>query len=303
MNRDEALEVLQLDANPSADEIQTAFRRFVAEGHPDRGGDANSFSRVVEARDTLVQSSTALVPMNQVREIVLAATRPMEEQARRTELRNETNDVVRGAVRVRTSEIRHQQRRLATLTFMSAMVGAASQVGRLEPFKQTGVSNSLGVAFAAIALALGLMIALTNQNKAQIQADIEDIADTMNDKAVLVRTLHDVLGPGATARPWSPEELHGAVGKWVHESGESRPTPIRGGVSQRLLGPTGRARPLPHFARRMGVNEFGRLLLAKAKERGVVIESENWDNDHLSVSYQFNRPSKGEAEGTARQNS
>ncbi|VXB04884.1 hypothetical protein AERO9AM_10280 [Aeromicrobium sp. 9AM] len=53
----------------------------------------------------------------------------------------------------------------------------------------------------------------------------------------------------------------------------------------------------------MGVNEFGRLLLAKAKERGVVIESENWDNDHLSVSYQFNRPSKGEAEGTARQNS
>ncbi|MEX0299577.1 MAG: DnaJ domain-containing protein [Kordiimonas sp.] len=54
MSRDEALEVLGLGANPSKDEINAAYRKLMAQCHPDKGGSDWMASKLSEARKTLL---------------------------------------------------------------------------------------------------------------------------------------------------------------------------------------------------------------------------------------------------------
>lgn len=316
------LEALELAGDPTQDDIQAAFRRLASERHPDRGGDGPQFARIVDARDVLVRPAAALVPVEQVRDIVIAATGAVEERARRAELREDTQSAIRGAVRVRTTAIRQRQRQLGSLAFTSALMGILSQIGRLEPLKGSGLSDSLGIVFGGIAVLLGLLTAVVNQSKSQIQAHIEEVADLLDNKAVLVETLQRILaafGPrGMRDRnvSWTSGQWARAVDEWVYDGRR----PIRSGyglLSSLLVRfrdlrmasarrrweqdmfemPTGfsnydsiSGRSLSSLARRIGSPEFGRLVLAKAKEREVVVEVEEWVEDRLVVSFSFNKP-------------
>ena len=146
VNRNEALVALELTGNPSAEDVKTAFRRLAADEHPDRGGDPGRFSNLLDARDTLMPPANALVPVSEVREIILAATSAVEERVRRAELKDETQTIVRGVVRVRTTAVRRQQRTTGLMSMMSAVIGAASQVGRFLPaHKDNTVENVVGL--------------------------------------------------------------------------------------------------------------------------------------------------------------
>jgi hypothetical protein len=49
-------QVLGLDtSNPTADQVEHAYRRLAAQHHPDRGGDPHTMSRINAARDALSQ--------------------------------------------------------------------------------------------------------------------------------------------------------------------------------------------------------------------------------------------------------
>lgn len=54
MSRDEALEVLGLQPGASEDEINAAYRRLMAQVHPDKGGNDWMASKLNEARRTLL---------------------------------------------------------------------------------------------------------------------------------------------------------------------------------------------------------------------------------------------------------
>lgn len=56
MSRAEAAEILGITEDASEIEIQKAFRKLMAENHPDRGGDGNKASQLTEARDVLLKS-------------------------------------------------------------------------------------------------------------------------------------------------------------------------------------------------------------------------------------------------------
>lgn len=55
MDRLEALAVLGLDENASEDEIQQAYRRLMAQMHPDKGGSDWMAARLNEAKDALLE--------------------------------------------------------------------------------------------------------------------------------------------------------------------------------------------------------------------------------------------------------
>lgn len=54
MSRDEALEILGLEANASREDIAQAHRRLMQRMHPDRGGSAYLAARINAARKRLL---------------------------------------------------------------------------------------------------------------------------------------------------------------------------------------------------------------------------------------------------------
>jgi DnaJ family protein C protein 19 len=53
--KDEAREILGVDADADADAIRAAHRRLVSAVHPDKGGSAELTRRINAARDTLLR--------------------------------------------------------------------------------------------------------------------------------------------------------------------------------------------------------------------------------------------------------
>lgn len=57
MTHDEALEVLGLDSGATADDIRAAYRRLMAQAHPDKGGSTWMAAKLNEARAVLLEPS------------------------------------------------------------------------------------------------------------------------------------------------------------------------------------------------------------------------------------------------------
>lgn len=55
MSREEALEILELQANPTVDEIKAAHHRLMMKIHPDQGGSGYFAAKLNEAKDILLK--------------------------------------------------------------------------------------------------------------------------------------------------------------------------------------------------------------------------------------------------------
>ena len=57
----DAATVLDVPVDAPADRVRAAFRALARQHHPDAGGDAASFRRLVTARDTLLEAGSATI--------------------------------------------------------------------------------------------------------------------------------------------------------------------------------------------------------------------------------------------------
>lgn len=278
MQRHEALRLLGLDESATHEEVKEAFRQLARRSHPDHGGDADDFLRLVEARDVALGDGggSSLMHLRDVRDIVVAATGAMAERDRRRDRHEETEAVVRHLVRVRTTRLRRLRRSLTLLSLVSAVVGGLSQSIRLIPSFERTWANGLTIGFGTLALVLGLAIAAVTQQVTDVQANIDEVSETLDDRTNLVRIIRTVLASAGVEAPWTTDSWFQAVAVWfgdAHGRWESRDG-------------------LPRYAHRVGVNEFARLVLAKAKEHEVIAEHEQWVDDELLSTFSFNRKSR-----------
>ncbi|MDZ5760908.1 DnaJ domain-containing protein [Lyticum sinuosum] len=54
MSKEEALLILGIEKNASQDEVNQAFRKLMLSNHPDKGGSKYIASKIIEARDILI---------------------------------------------------------------------------------------------------------------------------------------------------------------------------------------------------------------------------------------------------------
>jgi len=164
------------------------------------------------------------------------------------------------------------------MTFLAGAAAAASQLLRVVSTSGK-IANIASLVCVAYGVVLGLLIGFQSLRIARIEGDIEDAADTLDDKPDVARVLQEIAVSSQIAPPWTIETLRDAAAKWSAEyaEGADLPLPV-------FLGHV-RRRPLAACVRSMGVDEFVRLLVAKAKEKGLLDEREQWINDELVITY------------------
>jgi hypothetical protein len=119
-----------------------------------------------------------------------------------------------------------------------------------------------------------------------VEAAVEDAADTLEDRANVVRVIRELSEALEDPGPWTAGEIEVGVHQWIAR-GTAPSTDYRA-----LAVPIyTRSRTLIECADVLGAGEFARLLLAKGKELDLLVEKDVWDDDRLEVVYMLKKPS------------
>jgi hypothetical protein len=106
---------------------------------------------------------------------------------------------------------------------------------------------------------------------------IEDVSETLDDRAAFVDLIKEIENVTATRAPWTRAQLVSAVDKWIRSTYAERERDS--------------AFPTIHsLATRIGPSNFVRLLIAKGLERAILAEEEAMEDERLTVRYSLAVP-------------
>jgi DnaJ domain len=292
MEKAEALRVLGLDESATDDEVKAAFRRLVRQVHPDTGGGQPAdVQRLEEARDAALSPGGALIPVNQVKDLILVSQEPLQRQLERQGRQADREATFKQVVRAQTSRLRQAQRDRTAYAGLAAGVAAVSQVIRAVPAGNAGstgsvVASVLLAAFGLLAAMLAIMAWRASQHVRLIEEAVEDANDTLSSRPSFVATFREITG-GSEATTWTSEELKELIYSWsagrtVHEAA----------VSMSYLIGRGDPLPLSALAHEIRPADFLKLLLAKGRELELLQVDESWDDGRLVERYSLRVPSR-----------
>jgi hypothetical protein len=295
MNRQDALDMLGLDEHASEQAVKDAFRRVIKDAHSDTGsGDGRvTVDDLVEAREAaLVGSSSVLVPISTVADLIQAMAAGQVEQQIRQRQPSVTDKAVRSVVMQHVGRLAETRRRrvglavasggiAALLTLLEATTKFAIERHSEGPETATAITITIGV-FTVLAALVGLAAWSASSQEKMLELEIEGVAEAFEDKATIEDTLREVaestegfsLGHG-----WTREELIARVTDWLNHHTEPElvrldATRMRGALQALLIPRRSRVVPLASTAHRIGAADFVRLLTTKGLERGVIVEAQ-----------------------------
>lgn len=281
MNREEAFSVLGLETTASEREIKDAFRALVRNAHPDGDGNPRDFDLLIEARGIALPRdprSQELVPVADVKELIAMATSTVGKAEFKQAQREQTASIVRRTVRIRTSRLRQLRRTLSFAALIIAVSAGGTQLLRLQSDKDsTTWSNVLAIVLGFFAAVAAVFAAVQTQRISMVQESIQDLSDALGDKGMTVLVMTTVLNAAKRTVPFSPEDFYSALEFWHRLGSTTDGAEIY------------RDPAIARYLRRMGVREFGQLVISKAKELGVVVENEVWNGNDLEISFSFER--------------
>lgn len=180
------------------------------------------------------------------------------------------------------------------MTFVAAIAAAASQALKIFPSGKAAWSglnltaNVATISFGVVAFLAAIGIAFFTYRISAIQGLIEDVDQTIAERATVVRLMREILQASDKVPPVSTDDWFQAVREWAWSR---RPRPV---LAPFPLGI--RREPMsPHeYAGRVGPDDFARLVYVKAQEHQVIVEHDAWNDDYLVVTFEFNRTEPGQ---------
>jgi hypothetical protein len=289
----EAFELLGLTPGASAERIHAKFRELAANVHPDKpDGDLDAFVRLEAARRVaLGATSTALVPLDQVTELVRVATGNLERSEAQRKRADEATKFVGGLVRAHTSKLKRVRRNAGLAAALSAALALALQYVK----QKGGINHVVADEISLIAvppLVLSSIAAWLGHERAGVVAEaIEDASETFDDRSAIVDVLYEIEDTSRNQRPWTRSSLIAAVRAWSgSESGRrARSRPFTA-LLHDLRVARFASRSLSDLARVIGADDFTRLLLAKGLEHAVIAEEQDVDEGRLYLFYDIALP-------------
>lgn len=303
MTEDDALKVLGLQAGATVDAIESRYRELAPSKHPDRGGPIDDMRQLNEAREiarTAAARMSALVPIDAVRDLVLAGT---QEMIKHQEASQEVNRVSSKMKQTMTGRLRRRRR---TATILGGAAAAALFLSKDLPeqfvtYVQTVAPERVAqmgpmVAFTSIIIGLYLSVLfwLITVRIEHIENDLDELSGFLSTRSNYVSLLVAIV---SSVSSWTLEDLQRDIAGTFGNIG-FRQSPLRHLLDDFLPGVTprgqvGSQRPNNEeellkwapIAREVGAADFAMLLLAKGKELNLLTHDETFDGRRLIERY------------------
>ena len=173
--------------------------------------------RLEEARDAALAPSGALIPVNQVKDLILATQEPLQRQIERQERKAEREATFKQVVRVQTGRLKQAQRERVAFAGLAAGAAAISQVIRAVPVGSgsTGsiIASGLLASFGLLAAMFALMAWRASQHVRFIEEFVEDANDTLSSRPTFVATVREFTAESDTDK-WTTEDLIELIDGW-----------------------------------------------------------------------------------------
>jgi hypothetical protein len=282
MERLEALTELGLDGSATREQIESAWRGAIKVVHPEgTHPDPDAARRLNEAREVALvglegSAGDALVRLSEVMDLVRAqAQQPVAVAGAERALRR--------VVMHHVGLLAYRKRERTVLAAISG--GLAAALGVITAIIRAYDSTRYLLGFVAatlglLAAVLGFLAWRVSIAEQTLRLQLEEAAETLSDRAAFVDTINEI----GLGRFWTRADLHGALDRWEIPDGPWDRT--RGSIVG--LGPSYRSVPLARTAERIGPVDFGRLLVAKGIELGLIEESATTDGNGI-VGYGYSR--------------
>lgn len=254
------------------DELDKKYRALAAKSHPDRGGSDEKMQRINVAKvivSAYYQTKTALVPVDTIKEIVLATNKGL---AVYEEKKENSKRAFSRVLDINTSKPKKMKRMAASFGGISA---GAIFLGKDIPEKYFasfgGGSKMAGMMiFAAITIgiyAAGFWWILDNKVK-RIEQDTEDLETSLNDKVYYVDLIHQMFGEKSDGT-WEKLEFEESIKEWAVAK-EHRHT------------------SLARLIRDAGSAEITSLLIAKGAENDMLKKETKTENKRIRETFSLN---------------
>lgn len=300
MDKEEAFRKLGLPSNASRDEINSTFRERAQISHPDKGGDNNEMSELLEARDAALCSvESGLVSVSELNKITDALTGIGIQNQQIQSHKNLMNQII--------NERTHRNKFIKRLSLFTGSASAlfffvSNQLGTIDSIVFPSPLNNLSLKDATLiyALVFGLIYVVTSIRVTTIENAVEDINETLGNKKEYFQFLNGFNGiykdlfrvpttpeVGLTKIKFTEDILKRVVEKWLslsrHHLSPFNPFKI-------ILGTPTETFPyndlnFKNTVRYIGQTHFTRLFISKGIEMGILNEHEKIVEGELLIQY------------------
>lgn len=300
MDKEEAFRKLGLPLNASIDEIHLRFRERAHIFHPDKGGDNNEMSELLEARDTALRSfESGVVSVSELNKITDVLTGIGIQNQQIQSHKNLMNQII--------NERTHRNKFIKRLSLFAGSASAlfffvSNQLGTTDSIVFASLLNNFFLKDATLiyALVFGLIYVVTSIRVTTIENAVEDINERLGNKKEYFQFLNgfnviykelfrNSTTPevGLTETKFTEDILKRVVEKWLCIS-RLHPSPFNS--FKIILGTPTETFPyndlnFKNTVKYIGQTHFTRLFISKGIEMGVLNEHEKIVGGELLVEY------------------
>lgn len=299
MDKEEAFRKLGLPSNASRDEINSIFRERAQISHPDKGGDNNEMSELLEARDTALCSfESRLVSVSELNKITDALTGIGIQNQQIQSHKNLMNQII--------NERTHRNKFIKRLSLFAGSASAlffflSNQIATTDSivFSSLLTNSFFKDATFIYGLFFGLIYVVTSIKVTIIENIVEDTNEILGNKKEYFRYLNEFSKiynkcgksttpqVGLTEAKFTEHELQSVVGTWIQSYGRNS-SPFN--FVKTILGTPTDDSPyhglnLEKIVQNIGITHFTCLFISKGIEMGILNEHEKMVGPVLLVQY------------------
>lgn len=289
MDKDRALELLDIDTPYSREDVKNSYTTKVLEHHPDQGGDPEKFQEISNARDVAITAlpGGAIAPYQPTDNLKLND---------HSNIRDQTEKTIDRIVRKQTSRYRRLRRISKVFTALTGLpVFIRLLLMFLPIFSQIRNVSILSEPSTTIIMIMLFISAIYSgvcywYLRFKIQT-IEEMITELDEFFALnsnILSLLQQLPISFDNHSVTDNQLRSAINEWAENSDGERRRGVLGSVLS-LYNISGIVSPnldIQYIARQIGSGDFNRIFIQKCLENGILREQLHLDNpDEMGVRY------------------
>ncbi|HRG01126.1 MAG TPA: DnaJ domain-containing protein [Bacteroidia bacterium] len=283
MTINRAFEILKLSITATKEQVEESYKTLIKAHHPDKtNGDGAKAAEINEARETainyLTETNSSLALIRQFTDIIKVDNIAIQK---RIEYKKDSDAIISKIYRRQGSKYK-KYKQLAKFSGIAS--GAMALVtSKLVPLFEgiLGQHPIYSAAFGILAFTAGFYYLMFNSMAERIQDSIDDLKDSLDDKANYIDILTSILLNQKNLNEIiTRREFERIIQDWLDED---RPVRLERLELHLLIDKDS----LNRIARRIGKTDFSKLLISKGLEKEILEEVNTVEGNLPTIGYKL----------------